>query len=104
LIREQLENVSEGIDLISETIVGWNLDWLWLTRLRVLNSSEIEELIVLLLIELLSELVNSSDSELATKGIDCSLGFDFITSQIIVSNEILTWLVDCKALRKFLSL
>lgn len=84
--------------------MGRNLNGLGLTRLGVLDLTEVEKLVVLLLIEVLSELINSSDSELTTEGVDGSLGLNLIASKIVISNEVLAWLVDCKALRKLLSL
>ena len=81
-----------------------NLNWLWLPWLRILDSSEVEELIEFLLIELLSELINSCNSELSSEGVDSSLGLNLVAGQVVVTDEVLTGLVDCEALRKLLSL
>ena len=81
-----------------------DLKRLGFTRLRVFNASNIEELVVLGFIELMSEFIYSRDSENSAESIDSSFRFDFIASQIVISNEVLTRLVYCKALRKLLSL
>ena len=76
--------------------MGWDLNWLGLSWLRVLNAAKVEELVVLLLVEALSKLINASDSELSAECLNNAFGFNLITSQIVVSNEVLAWLLDCE--------
>ncbi len=71
-----------------------NLQRLWLTRFGVLNSTYIEELVVLLNIEIMGELVYSSYSENTTESINGSFRFDLVASEIVISNKVLTWLVN----------
>lgn len=104
LVWQKFVDITERVDLITKAIVRRDLKRLGFTRFRVLNASNIKELVVLGFIELMSEFIYSSDSENSTESINSSLGFDFIASQIVISNEVLTRLVYCKALRKLLSL
>jgi len=104
LVWQKFVDIAEGVDLITKAIVRRDLKRLGFTRLRVFNASNIKELVVLGFIELMSEFIYSCDSKNSAKSINGSLGFDFITSQVIVSNKVLTRLVYCKALRKLLSL
>jgi hypothetical protein len=78
--------------------VGWDLDGLRLSWLRILYLTEVEELVVFCLVEVLCELVYSCDSELPSECLDHTAWFDFITGKIIVSDKVLTGLVHCEAL------
>ena len=69
-----------------------DLNWLGLSWLGILNASKIEEFVVLLLEELLSELIDSSDSELSSECFNHTLWLNFITSEVVVSNKVLAWL------------
>lgn len=104
LIWEELENITQGVNFISETVVGWDLDGLRISGFRVFNLSDFEVLSILGFVEVMSELINSVNSKLPSKSINNSTSFDFIASQVIVANEVLTWLVHCELHRKFLSL
>jgi hypothetical protein len=84
--------------------VGRNLDGLWLSGLGEFNISNLEVLAVLGLIEIMSELIYTVNSELSAECIDNATSFDFITCQVVIANEVLTWLIHCKSLRKLLSL
>jgi hypothetical protein len=76
--------------------VRWDLDWLRFSWLRVLNAAKVEELVILLLVEALSKLINTSDSELSAESFNNAFGFNLITSQVVISDEVLTWLLDCE--------
>lgn len=76
--------------------MGWDLDWLWFSWLGILDSTEIKEFVVLLLVELLSELINTCDSELSSESLNDSLWLNLIASEVVVSNEVLPRLFDCK--------
>jgi hypothetical protein len=51
----------------------------------------------------LRELVHSLNSENSAVGYEVSFEFDFIASQIPVTNELLTWLIHIESLWQFLS-
>lgn len=81
-----------------------NLDRLGLTWLGELDTSNIKELVVFGFIEIMGELIDTSDTERATEGLDYSLRLNFIACQVVVSDEILARLVHCKLQRELLSL
>ena len=104
LIRQEFVDVSEGVNFVTESVVGRDKERLWLTRLGVFNTTNVEELVVLFFIELACEFIHSCYSEHSTKSINSSLGFNLITSKVVVTNEVLTWLIDCEVLGQLLSL
>ena len=104
LIRQEFVDVSEGVNFVSKSVVGRDKERLWLTRLGVFNTTNVEELVVLFFIELACEFIHSCYSEHSTKSINSSLGFNLITSKVVVTNEVLTWLIDCEVLGQLLSL
>jgi hypothetical protein len=79
--------------------MGRNLDGLWFSGLGEFNVSNLKVLAVLGLIEIVSELIYTVNSELSAKSIDNTTSFDFITCQVVIPNEVLTWLIHCKSLR-----
>lgn len=104
LVGEQLEDIAQGVHFVAEAVVGRDLHGLGLAGLGVLNLTQVKELVVLLLVEVLGELVDSSDSELSAECVDGALGLDLVAGEVVVSNEVLAWLVHCEALGKLLSL
>ena len=72
------------------------MDWLGFSWLRVLNATKVKELVILLFVEALSKLINASDSELSAESLNNAFGFNLITSQVVISDEVLTWLLDCE--------
>ena len=79
-----------------------NLERLWVSWLRVLDLAYLEMFLELSLEVTLSEFIDSIDSEYSSKGIDNSAWFDFIASQVIVPNKVLSWLVHSKGLGQLL--
>lgn len=104
LIRQEFVDVSEGVNFVTESVVGRDKERLWLTRLGVFNTTNVEELVVLFFIELACEFIHSCYSEHSAKSINSSLGLNLITSKVVVTNEVLAWLIDCEVLGQFLSL
>ena len=104
LIRQEFVDVSEGVNFVSKSVVGRDKERLWLTRLGVFNTTNVEELVVLFFIELACEFIHSCYSEHSAKSINSSLGLNLITSKVVVTNEVLAWLIDCEVLGQFLSL
>lgn len=100
---DQIVDVTKGIDFISEAIVWRNLNyncWSWLNWLNISNwevsmisGKEI----------ILSEFIYSADFEDSSISSEVPIEFNFITSEISVSNELLTWLIYVEYLRQFLS-
>jgi hypothetical protein len=104
LIWQKFVDITERVDFITKSVVGRDLDGLRLSGFRVLDSSYIEELVVLLSVELVSELIDTCDSEDSTKCFNCTLGLNLIAGQVVITDEVLARLIHCKALRKLLSL
>jgi hypothetical protein len=74
--------------------VGWDQQRLWFTWLGELNFSNFEMLLILGFIEILSELINTINTELATECVNDTTWNDLITSKVVVSNEILSRLIN----------
>jgi hypothetical protein len=81
-----------------------NNSWLRFSRLGQLDRSDLKVPVVLLVVELLCEWVDSRDSECAAKSNNWLTWEDLIAGEIVVANEVLSWLIDSKALWEFLSL
>jgi hypothetical protein len=79
-----------------------NLERLRVSWLRVLDLPDLEMFLELCLEVTLSEFIDSIDSEYSSEGIDNSAWFDFIASQVIVANKVLSWLIHCKGLGQLL--
>jgi hypothetical protein len=69
----------------------------------VLNATDFKVLAILLLVVGMSEGVNSSYSESSTEGINDTAWLNLITGKVVVTNEVLSWLVHIEVLRKLLS-
>ena len=61
-------------------------------------------LAILGLVEVLSELIHTLDSEDSAKRVDDTSWLDFITCEVVVSNKVLAWLLHCEVDRQLLSL
>lgn len=76
---------------------------LGLSGLGVFNLAKLKESLELFSVVLLSEIINSLNSKDSAKSRNSSARSDFVTGQVIVSDEVLTWLINSKSLREFLS-
>ena len=103
LLWDQVIDVAEGIDLVSETVVWWHLNndsvswfhWLNVTHWEVLSVS-LEEIV-------LGELINTLDLEASSVGNQVSLEINLIAGQVSVSDELLSWLIHVESLWQLLS-
>ena len=100
---DQLVHLSKGVHLITKAIVGRRHRLHWLRWLRKLHRTEREVVTIPLLIELLSEGIDSVDHVDAPVSVDVRGGCDFIAGQIVVTNEVLTWLVYIEAIWQLLA-
>ncbi len=103
LVRHQLVDVTERVDLVSEAVVRRNLPLLGLPRLRQLDLAELEVLAVGLLVELLRELVHSVNPKDPSEDIELLAGLDLIARNIVVTDKVLTWLIYSEAFGELLS-
>ena len=74
LLWNESVNVSERVNLISETIMGRNLSFSRVSWFRVLNLTEIENFSILVLIEVKCELIDSSYVELTAIWFNKAIG------------------------------
>lgn len=71
-------------------------DWLF-------NLADLEVVAVPVLVKVLGELVDSSDLVAATKGIDLPAWVDLVAGQVVVTNELLSGLINVPGFWKLLS-
>lgn len=103
LLGHEAVHLSEGIDLVSKSIVGRWLDcgslcWVW-----VLDVAQWEIVTVLAHVPSLCELVDALDGEDSAVGVNVAGWGDLIGSQVVVTDEVLAWLVHVEAVWKLLS-
>ena len=96
LLGEEAEDVAEGVDLISEAVVGRDLSRGGVTGLRVLDLTQWEVTSQLRLKEVLSELVDTLNVEVSTERLNGRARVDLIVCQVIIAHEDETRLSDCE--------
>ena len=89
--------------LITEAIVGGSNRLHGLGWLSELHLAEREVVAVPLPVELLGEGIDAVDHVDAAVGVDVRGGCDLIAGQVIVTNEVLAWLVHIKAVWQLLA-
>jgi len=103
LLRDQLVHLAKRVLLVTEAVIGRG-DWLdglgWLLELHLTQGELVP---VHLSIVLLSEWVHAVDHVDAAVRVDVRGGRDLVASQVVVTDEVLTWLVDIKSVWQFLS-
>ena len=103
LLWDEIIDITEGVNFVSETVVWWNLDndgisWLnWhdVTQCEVLSVS-LEEVV-------LGEFVDTLDLEASAISNQVSLEINLVACQISVTNELLSWLIHIESLWQLLS-
>ena len=70
-------------------------DWLF-------NAADLEVVAVPVHVEILGKLVNSSDLVAATKSVDLTAWVDFVAGQVVVTNKLLTGLINVPGIWKLL--
>jgi hypothetical protein len=83
--------------------VGWDLNnngvsWCWL-----FDVTQWEVLVVSLQKVVLSENINTHDLEDSSIGDEIFMVIDFIASEISITNELLSWLINIERFRQLLS-
>ena len=102
-LRDQLVHLAECVLLISKAIVRRSNRLHWLRRLRELHLTEWEVVAVPLSVELLSEGIDAIDHVDAPVGVDVRGWCDLIAGQIVVTDEVLAWLVHIEAVWQLLA-
>jgi hypothetical protein len=103
LLWDEIIDITEGVNFVSETVVWWNLDndgisWLnWhdVTQCEVLSIS-LEEIV-------LGEFVDTLNLEASAISNQVSLEINLVACQISVTNELLSWLIHIESLWQLLS-
>lgn len=93
LIWKKLVNITEGVNFITKSIVRWDLKSLRFSGLGVFNVSNLEMLSELCLEVILCEFIYSIYPKYSTEGFNGSSWYYLITSQVIIPDEVLSWLV-----------
>lgn len=94
LLGYQVVNVAEGINLTSETVIGWDLALSWLWCLWHLNAADGEVSIEVLGKELLGVWVNTEDHVGTSKSVNWLIGVDLVAGQVVVADKVQSWLVN----------
>ena len=102
-LGHKLVHLTEGITLLSESIVGRDLGSHGLGRLSELNVAKRVGVTVSGLVELLGEGIDTGDDVDLAVGGDVRLRGDLVTGQVVVADEGLTWLVDIETVGQLLS-
>ena len=103
LLWDEIIDITEGVNFVSETVVWWNLDndgisWLnWhdVTQCEVLSIS-LEEVV-------LGEFVDTLNLEASAISNQVSLEINLVACQISITNELLSWLIHIESLWQLLS-
>lgn len=69
----------------------------------LLDLADGEVVAIFVLVEILSELVDAGDLVVSAERADAAAWVDFVTSQVVVANEVLTGLVNVETVRQLLS-
>jgi hypothetical protein len=103
LLWNEVIHVTKGVDLVTEAVVSWHLNdncisWFWLLdvthwHVSVESGQEI----------VLRKFIYAFNSENSTVSDKFSIEFNLVASEVSVSNELLTWLIDGESLWQFLS-
>ena len=103
LLWHQSVHLAESVDLVSESIVRWLLNWDWLRWEHVLDVAQWEVVTVPGEVEVASELIDTLDDVGSAVGADVARWSDLVGGQVVVADEVLAWLVHIEALWKSLS-
>jgi len=103
LLGNQVIDVAEGVNFLTEAIVRRDLANNWLSGLWHLDATNRENAAVLLRVEVLGVRVDSVDEEGTPENRDFAVGHDFVAGQVVISDEGKAGLFHLMAEWKFLS-
>ena len=103
LLWDKIIDITEGVDFVSETVVWWDLDHNGISWLNWHDVTHWEVPSISLEVVVLGEFVNTLDLEASTISNQVSFGVNLIASQIMIANELLSWLIDIESLGQLLS-
>ena len=102
-MRNKTVHLSQCINLVSKSVVRRLLDLSLLWYIWQCNVSKWEVISICLAVPSLGELINTFNLIDSSIGIDVANWSDFISSHIVVSNELLAWLVHSEFIWELLS-
>ena len=102
-MRHKLVHLTEGVTLVTETVIGRLRSCHGLGRLSKRDLTKREIVTVSLHVELLGEGIDSLDHISDTIGDDVACGSDLISGQVVVTNEALAWLVHIETVGELLT-
>lgn len=103
LLWDKIIDITEGVDFVSETVVWWNLDNDGISWLNWHDVTHWEVLSISLKEVILGEFVDTLDLETSSISNQVSFAIDLIASQIMITNELLSWLIHIESLWQLLS-
>ena len=102
-MRNKTVHLSQCINLVSKSVVRRLLDLSLLWYIWQCNVSKWEIISICLAVPSLGELINTFNLIDSSIGIDVANWSDFISSHIVISNELLAWLVHSEFIWELLS-
>jgi hypothetical protein len=102
-LGDQAVHLTESVLFVSESVVGRHKRLHGLGGNSELHLAERELVTVGAAVERLSELVDSGDLEDAAVSVDVGVRSDLVTGEVVVTDEVLAWLVHVKSVGQLLS-
>ena len=89
--------ITERINLVTKTVVWWNLNYNWVSGFWLFDVTEWEMSLVSAQIVVLSEFVNTVDIENSAVGYKRFVETYLVTGEVSVTDEFMSWLVDLES-------
>jgi hypothetical protein len=93
----KLIDVTERIDLVTKTVVWWNLNYNWVSGFWLFDVTEWEMSLVSAQIVVLSEFVDTVDIENSSIGYKRLVKTYLVTGEVSVTDEFMSRLVDLES-------
>ena len=93
----KLIDITERINLVTKTVVWWNLNYNWVSGFWLFDVTEWEMSLVSAQIVVLSEFVNTVDIENSAVGYKRFVETYLVTGEVSVTDEFMSWLVDLES-------
>jgi hypothetical protein len=93
----KLIDITERINLVTKTVVRWNLNYNWVSGFWLFDVTEWEMSLVSAQIVVLSEFVNTVDIENSAVSYKRFVETYLVTGEVSVTDEFMSWLVDLES-------
>jgi hypothetical protein len=103
LLGHEAVHLAEGVDLVSEAVIGRHLHANLLRNGRKLDLADWELVAVLGHVPVAGELIDALNDVDAAVGVNVALGGDLVGGQVVVADEVLAWLVHVETVWQLLS-